>query len=77
MSSPDNNLDPIITQLRDYRQKIRMSQAELAVRMGVDPARVSQLERNVNNINLSTLRRWIDALGVDVVVKPRRRRNGN
>lgn len=71
-----DELDPILTQLRAYRLKIRMSQEELAIRAGVDPSRVAQWERGANNVSLSTLRRWTDALGVDVVVKPKRRRSG-
>lgn len=72
-----DELDPIIAQLRDHRIKIGMSQGELGFRAGVDQSRVGQWERGANNVSLSTLRRWADALGVDVVVKPKRRRNGN
>lgn len=69
-------LDPILVQLRDYRLRIRMTQEELAARLGVDHSRIGQMERGTNKLTLPVLRRWMDALGVDLTVKAKKRRNG-
>ncbi|MBJ3764574.1 helix-turn-helix transcriptional regulator [Maribius pontilimi] len=50
--------------LKHYRSKLDMSQAELAVKMGVDRAHVSSMERGKQNVTIVTL--WHAALAVDV-----------
>jgi len=57
--------------LRHYRTLADMSQAALAVKMGVDRAHVSSMERGQQNVTIITLWHAALALGVepDVLLK--------
>ncbi|MEL6997664.1 MAG: helix-turn-helix transcriptional regulator [Pseudomonadota bacterium] len=50
--------------LKHYRTLADMSQAALAVKMGVDRAHVSSMERGKQNVTIITL--WHAALALDV-----------
>ena len=50
--------------LKHYRTLADMSQAALAVKMGVDRAHVSSMERGQQNVTIITL--WHAALALDV-----------
>lgn len=50
--------------LKQYRTLADMSQAALAVKMGVDRAHVSSMERGQQNVTIITL--WHAALALDV-----------
>ncbi|WP_299631967.1 helix-turn-helix transcriptional regulator [uncultured Roseobacter sp.] len=50
--------------LKHYRALADMSQAALAVKMGVDRAHVSSMERGQQNVTIITL--WHAALALDV-----------
>ncbi len=50
--------------LKRYRQRIGLSQSALAVKMGVDRAHVSAMERGQQNVTIITL--WHAALALDV-----------
>lgn len=50
--------------LKHYRNLANMSQAALAVKMGVDRAHVSSMERGQQNVTIITL--WHAALALDV-----------
>tara|TARA_R110002049_G_scaffold247690_6_gene422209 strand:+ start:2835 stop:3059 length:225 start_codon:yes stop_codon:yes gene_type:complete len=50
--------------LKHYRMLADMSQAALAVKMGVDRAHVSSMERGQQNVTIITL--WHAALALDV-----------
>jgi transcriptional regulator with XRE-family HTH domain len=50
--------------LRHYRKKAGLSQDAVAVRMGVDRAHVSSMERGQQNVTLLTLWHASEALGV-------------
>ncbi len=50
--------------LKHYRTLAGMSQAALAVKMGVDRAHVSSMERGQQNVTIITL--WHAALALDV-----------
>lgn len=50
--------------LKHYRSKMGMSQAELSVKMGVDRAHVSSMERGKQNVTIVTL--WHAALALGV-----------
>lgn len=50
--------------LKNLREKARLTQKELAERMGVSPSHVSQYERNLRNPSTNQLKKFADALGV-------------
>lgn len=50
--------------LKRYRQRIGLSQSALAIKMGVDRAHVSAMERGQQNVTIITL--WHAALALDV-----------
>jgi transcriptional regulator with XRE-family HTH domain len=49
-----------------------MSQSDLGGLMNADGGQVSHWERGDTDLRLSTLRRLLDALGLDVVIVPKR-----
>jgi len=53
--------------MRELRTEQGLSQAQAAVRAGMDPATWNRLEQGKGNPNLRTLERVADALGVEVV----------
>lgn len=52
--------------LAELRTQAGLSQAEVARRMGIDPAYVWQLEAGWNDFRMSTLARYTDAIGARV-----------
>ncbi len=50
--------------LKNLREKVGLTQKELAERMNVSPAHISQYERNLRNPSISQLKKFADALGV-------------
>jgi transcriptional regulator with XRE-family HTH domain len=51
--------------VREQRQALGISQAELARRLGVKPAYISIIEKNLRRPSLSLLQRMSDVLGVE------------
>jgi transcriptional regulator with XRE-family HTH domain len=49
--------------LRDLRRELDLTQAEIADRLNVSQANVSQIERGESDIRVSTLTRYVEALG--------------
>ncbi|HUQ59704.1 helix-turn-helix domain-containing protein [Lentzea sp.] len=50
--------------LAELRKKVRLTQTDVAERMGVSQARISQLERGeVDQLEVDTVRRYVIALG--------------
>lgn len=47
------------------RKRKRLTQAQLAERMGVSRARLGRLERGVSDPYVSTVARWLHALGLN------------
>lgn len=60
--------DPIIVTLAKRRTDLRISQMEVATRLGTYPANVWRCEAGETMPRLDTLRRWADALGVRIEV---------
>jgi len=58
--------------LRTMREKRKMSQAEIAVRMGLKQPAIARLERQ-RDVKLSTLQDWAIATGGELVLAVRRR----
>ena len=55
----------LATIIRSRRQDMKMSQEELADRIGKTPSFIGQLERNDSSPSLDTLRAIINHLGID------------
>lgn len=56
-----------IEELRAARDRVGVSQKELAVRIGEDQTFVSKCERGVRRLDVVELKRWTDALGVGLI----------
>jgi transcriptional regulator with XRE-family HTH domain len=56
-----------IEELRAARERVGVSQKELAARIGEDQTFVSKCERGVRRLDVVELKRWTDALGVGLV----------
>lgn len=67
--------DPIVQQLRDFRRTRRITQSELAARMGTTQPAISEYEQGVVSPTLRTLQNWAAALGVTLTAKPIRTRS--
>lgn len=61
-------------QLRSARERLGLTQAELATRIGSTQPAIARLEAGGVTPNLNTLRRIASALGLDLVVQLRSRR---
>jgi transcriptional regulator with XRE-family HTH domain len=60
---------PAAVTLAELRERCRLSQAELADRLGVTQARVSALEKAPPRSQLKTIRKAIEALGAQVEIR--------
>ena len=58
----------LLAQLAAVRYRRKLSQAVVAERMGVSPARVGHIESGYRTPNLGTLLRYADAIGAELVV---------
>lgn len=63
-------MDTIGEQLRTIRERLDVSQAEVAEHLGVDPSHVSNVERDRKGMPLSKVERWAERLGMKLVVVP-------
>ncbi|MBI2385790.1 MAG: helix-turn-helix transcriptional regulator [Elusimicrobia bacterium] len=61
--------------LRALRGKMRMSQAQLARRSGVDQGQIARIELGKVEAELKTLRKLFDALFCDLLVIPKPRQH--
>lgn len=64
-------LDPIVRQLVDLREAKGLSRTAVAEKAGIARTTLTQAETGRNGVNLSTLRLWADALGADLVLRPK------
>ena len=55
--------EQLIGQLVEQRQRLGLSQTEVAARMGTSQSAVARLERGDADVRLSTLHRYAEALG--------------
>jgi transcriptional regulator with XRE-family HTH domain len=53
----------VVVRLAEVRREQRLSQTQIAARMGTSQSAVARLEAGQDDIRLSTLRRYADALG--------------
>lgn len=68
--------DAVVNALDDLRQRANVSKAELARRIGKDPASIRRLFSAEANPELKTVAAIAGALGAEVVVQPRSTGNG-
>jgi len=62
-----------IADLVEARQKLGLSQTEVAARMGTSQSAVALLESGDGDVRLSSLQRYADALGRDLRIRLARR----
>ncbi len=58
----------IIVALNQLREELNISQTELAAAMGVKQPTVAKIEQPDNDLSLSTLKRYVTALGGEVSI---------
>jgi putative transcriptional regulator len=61
-------MSPIRLRVKDYRERQGLTQVELAEKAGVRRATVSDYERGRLRIDLATLEKLANALGVDAAM---------
>lgn len=72
-----DDMDPIISMLTKERLALGWTQWDVARRMGqTSGARVSQLESGQYDLQLSTLRSWANALGIEVLARKAKSHRG-
>ena len=59
----DLKMDIIGTIIKETRLKQKMSQADLAAKLGVQKAQISKLENNTKDFRIGTIIKALDALG--------------
>ena len=58
--------------VKKYREKANLTQAELAEKVGIGTASVSRIERGEKRMKMETLRAFADALDISVGLRGRR-----
>lgn len=66
----------IMKLLREARQKQRVTQVELAKRIGMTQPQLSNLESMANSPSWNTINRYAAGLSLDIRVKLTKRKNG-
>ena len=61
--------------LAEIREKARLTQAQLARKMGVSQQLVSRIESGSDNLTLETLIKFLDLFGVSMTVHFEKRKN--
>ena len=69
------NETQIMKLLRQARQKQRVTQVELAKRIGMTQPQLSNLESMANSPSWNTINRYAAGLGLDVSIKLTKRKN--
>ena len=73
--SDDHEL--LVSLLREYRLRRKLTQAELSERMNRPQSFVSKVESGQRRLDVVELRQWCDALGVDLVALVRKWNSGS
>jgi len=64
--------DQLAPQLRSLRKVRRLSQADLALKLGVSQSRIAAIERNPAAVSAGQLLDFLKVLGVDLVLRDTR-----
>ncbi len=56
--------------LKDARKNARLTQAELAARIGVDKSYISRIEKGITVPSVATFYRLVGAMGLSVELRP-------
>ena len=59
----------IASQLIDARNRVNMTQKELAEKTGIYQADISKIERGIGNPSVMTLKRLADGLEIELIIK--------
>jgi transcriptional regulator with XRE-family HTH domain len=70
-----DDVSELIDQLVEVRHRRRLSQTEVAARMGTSQSSLARVESAQADVRLSTIVRYAAALGVDVAFSVHSRRN--
>jgi HTH-type transcriptional regulator/antitoxin HipB len=69
--------DQLAPQLRSLRQVRRLSQADLALKLGVSQSRIAAIERKPSAVSAGQLLDLLKVLGVDLVLRDTQTPGGN
>ena len=69
--------DQLAPQLRSLRQVRRLSQADLALKLGVSQSRIAAIERKPSAVSAGQLLDLLKVLGVDLVLRDTQPPDGN
>lgn len=69
--------DQLAPQLRSLRQVRRLSQADLALKLGVSQSRIAAIERKPSAVSAGQLLDLLKVLGVDLVLRDTQTPTGN
>ena len=69
--------DQLAPQLRSLRKVRRLSQADLALKLGVSQSRIAAIERNPAAVSAGQLLEFLRVLGVDLVLRDTHASEGN
>jgi len=69
MEYPIRTPDQLKTLLQAYRKEARLTQSEVALRLGVKQQTISDLERNAEMVSAARLLRLLNVLGVELVMR--------
>ena len=69
--------DQLAPQLRSLRKVRRLSQADLAFKLGVSQSRIAAIERNPAAVSAGQLLEFLKVLGVDLVLRDTHAPDGN
>lgn len=58
--------EEVVTQLRELRERHKVTQVEMAARMGITQSAVSKIERKGAGITTEVLKAYVTALGATV-----------
>ncbi len=69
--------DQLAPQLRSLRKVRRLSQTDLALKLGVSQSRIAAIERNPSAVSAGQLLEFLKVLGVDLVLRDTHAPAGN
>lgn len=68
--------EQLSSHLRSLRKRLKLTQAELGTRLGVEQARIGKIERSPGSISVDQLLQLLTALNARLLLQPREARAG-